>query len=207
MKIVKLLVVMGFYIGFYANAQSVTPQKKWLNDTISFKAKKLQQLYLLSTAVSVYESDNYKQQFFYEFPKTFKLFNELYGYDNIRNKPGPLSTKALEHINLFNGLVNINDSIYYKKIVSIAIGGLWDEDAVGFFQEGLRSRVLTNPKLTVYILKTMNDIKIRSFWLFYFDGPVVRKQISEPLQTIKEINSRIYNLMIEGHEDALKLDK
>jgi len=171
--------------------------------TLQAKAKKLKQLYLLSTSSSKEASIVYKEQFFIEFPQTFNQLLELYGYND--NKPAVLYFEGENHIlKLFNNLDNINDTLYYKKIISIAIGGHWDADAVNYFQYGLRKRVLNDPELTVYILKDKSEKDIKSFWFFYFDGAHPQKQIVEQLLKIRYINSNIYDLMIEAHNDVLK---
>lgn len=206
MKISKILIVLLLNIGGYVNAQSLVHSNGHSNDSLNLKAKKLKQLYLLSTASSKDVSNIYKQQFFDCFPNTFKQLDELYGdHEGADHKPAPLNDQAEKHIaDLFNNLDDINDTLYYRKIVSIAVGGHWDADAVNFFQHGLRSRVLGNMALTVHILKGLSNDKIQSFWYFYFDGPVVKKPIGESLQKIKAINNRIYDLMVKAHDDAFK---
>jgi hypothetical protein len=108
---------------------------------------------------------------------------------------------------LFNELNTINDTLYYRKIVSVAIDGHWDGDAVNFFQHGLRNKVLNNPALIVHVLKGMSNGRIQSFWYFYFDGAHPKKQIAEPLQKIRFINNKIYDLMIKAQTDVLKHSK
>ena len=206
MKISQLLVIVVLGTSCYANEQNTSKSNQYSNDSLAIKAKKLKQLYLLSTSSSSDVSNIYKQQFFDEFPCTFKQLDELYG-DNldVHHQPALLVGQAQPHIiNLFNEITTINDTPYYKKLVSIAIGGHWDGDAVNFFQHGLINKVVSNPKLIVHILKGLSNDKIQSFWFFYFDGAVVEKKIDEPLQKIKAIDNTIYNLMVKAHDDAFK---
>lgn len=204
MKIAKLIVILILNAGFYANAQSTAVSNNHSNDSLSLKAKKLKHLYLLSTASSNDASDVYKQQFFDCFPNTFKQLDELYG----DHKSAPLNDQAEQHIvDLFNNLNNINDTLYYRKIVSIAVGGHWDADAVNFFQHGLEAKTAINPNLIVHVLKSLSNEKIQSFWYFYFDGAHPKKQIAEPLQRMKAIDSKIYSLMIEAQDDVLRHSK
>jgi hypothetical protein len=206
MKIAQLFIVTILSTSFYANAQNVSVPSRYSNDSLVNKAKKLKQLYLLATSLSGDASKIYKQQFFDEFPNTFKQLNELYGDDSdIHHKPALLIGQAQPHIlNLFNEINTVNDTLYYKKLVSISIGGQWDADGVNFFQHGLISKVLNNPELTVDILKNMADNRIQSFWYFYFDSPHPEKQIPEQLQKIKSIDTKIYNLMVKAQNEVLK---
>jgi hypothetical protein len=209
MKIAKLLILIVFHLSFYANAQSVVVSNKHLNDSLNLKATKLKRLYMLSTSSSKDVSNIYKQQFFDAFPNTFQQLDELYGdHLDAHHKPAPLNDQAEQHIvDLFNKLNTINDTLYYRKIISISIGGHWDGDAVNFFQEGLRNKVLKDPAIVVDILKHISNARIQSFWYFYFDEPYPEKKLPEPLQKVKSIDIGIYNLMIKAHNDALKQNK
>jgi hypothetical protein len=195
----KILIIISIVFTFNihsAKTQNQLDSKEKFSDSITLKAKNLKRLYLLSTSSSG-ANEIYKQKFFYEFPNTFGELDEIYGYN--KNKPAPLYREAQTHIiGLFNNLNEIiNDTVYYKKIVAIAIGGHWDGDAINYFQNGLIQKVDSNPKLIAHLLKNMPDKKIKSFWFFYFDGPHPKKQIAAPLQKIKQVSKKIYDLMIE----------
>lgn len=171
-------------------------------DSVSVEVEKLKRLYLLATNSSVFK-EKYEQEFFDEFPNTFDQLNKLYGYDSTTDK-GPLYFEAENHIiKLFNNLKTINDTLYYKKIVLIAIGGTWDGDAINYFQNGLHAKVENDPGLIVYILKSMNAQDEESFWRFYFDEPHPPKAIPGSLMKIRALNEKIYWSMIKAHNAAL----
>jgi len=186
----------------------IVPERNLQVDSIALKAKQLKRLYLLSTASSKEVSYNYREQFFKEFPNTFNQLLKLYGYDNKNSKPNILYYEAPNHIlKLFNNLSEVNDTLYYRKIIQISIGGRWDADAVNYFQNGLRHRILDNPELAVYVLKHTPHDKVKSFWYFYFDGAHPKKEIPEQLKRIRSIDSEIYNLMIVAQDEVLKNSK
>jgi hypothetical protein len=198
MKLFSLLVIT-----LILNITTDKCQAQSKADSLTVKVNRLKQLYLLSTSSSQDNADIYKQQFFNAFPNTFKELNEIYGYET--NKPSPLYFEVEHHIyELFNNLNNINDTLYYRKIISIAIGGRWDADAINIFQEGLRNRILNNPELAFYILKRMPDDKISSFWYFYFDTIHPKKEIPGVLLKTQNVNKHIYDLMIEAQKQVLK---
>ncbi len=204
MRIYCLIALIFFFNISTSKAYLILNEKAPIQDSIIVKAKHLRELYKLSINSSS-KTQIYRKQFFDLFPNSFKELNDLYGYNNCIE--APLYSQVKNHIfELFNNLNNINDTLYYKKIVSIAIGGHWDADAVDAFQEGLRKRVLRKQDLVVYLLNELPDKKIKSFWYFYFDGVHPSKQIAEPLLKIKENNLKIYNLMIEAHKNVLKYD-
>jgi len=203
MKAFNLLIIALIFNIATGKCQSQSLMIHSQADSTTIKANRLKRLYLLSTSSSNGNADIYKLQFFDAFPNTFKELNEIYGYET--NKPSPLYFEAEPHIyELFNNLNNINDTLYYRKIISIAIGGRWDADAVNMFQEGLRKRVLNNLELTIYLLKRMADDKISSFWYFYFDGVHPEKEIPEALLKLTTLNKHIYDLMIESQKKVLK---
>ncbi|MBC7398323.1 MAG: hypothetical protein H7289_00145 [Mucilaginibacter sp.] len=171
---------------------------------LSAKAKKLKQLYLLVTKST--NSEIYEEQFFNEFPNTFKELNELYGYE--KDKPAPLYYDGLEHIyELFNNLKSINDTLYYKKIVSIAKGARYDADAVSYFQSGLRDKVLANPKLILFILKNKPEKEVIGFWSFYFDyenSSARKKNYIELIKKIPAQNKNSIRFITAGYEKSTK---
>ena len=186
----------------------IVRQRSLRVDSIALQARQLKRLYLLSTASSKEVSYNYRQQFFKEFPNDFNQLLNLYGYDDKNSKPSILYDEAPNHIlKLFNSLSDINDTLYYRKIIQVSIGGHWDADAVNYFQHGLRERVLDKTELTVYLLSHIPEDKIKSFWYFYFDGVHPEKQIPEQLLRIKSIDSKIYGLMIEARNEVIEHEK
>lgn len=193
-KLYGLLVVVFIVPALFSSCYAQTAKTRGSNDSIQLKAQELKELYFKATN-SPGISDMYKQQFFDAFPNTFKELNELYGYNN--HKPALLYNNFVEHIcNLFNNLDDVvEDTLYYRKIISIAMGGHWDADAVACFQDGLREHVLAKPKLVVYLLKGMPDKQIKGFWYFYFDAIFPEKAIPEKLSVIKEADTHMYSLM------------
>lgn len=199
--LVMSLLLNFLQVGTSAATPSMLKSAALAGDSLTLKAKKLKHLYMLAKNSSGQKEIN-EENFFNEFPGTFNELNLLYGY--IENKPAPLYEESELHIlGLFNTLTAINDTVYYKKIISIAIGGHWDADAINFFQHGLEQRVITKPELTVSILKKLPNSQISSFWYFYFDGPHPQKQIDPALLKIKLIDKKVFDLMIKSQAKVL----
>ncbi|HEY4937136.1 MAG TPA: hypothetical protein VII44_11175 [Puia sp.] len=117
--------------------------------------------------------------------------------------------------------------MYYKKIVSIAIGGYWDADAVNAFQEGLRKRVY---KITITLKKSEQqgsgqlisvireykefeldrtwhflNVKCEEKWgrkLNSFDCVRISKRSPDYLKYIKDLQHKKYN----KYDDLLSTD-
>ena len=105
---------------------------------------------------------------------------------------------------LFNNLKVVNDTLYYQKIISIAVGGHWEADAENYFQEGLRNRVIKNSSLTFELLENSSDEEIKSFWYFYFDEPNPDENIPKEFNNMKIVSPKIYSLMEVAHKEVLK---
>ncbi len=173
------------------------------NDSLIAKAKRLQQYYNYSKEVS--SGELFRKLFFEEFPNSFQELNAIYGYNN--DTAALLYYNSMDHINTLFDVNNINDTIFYKKIINISIGGHWDADAVEIFQDGLRKRVLLKPELVTYILEVYSKENIRKFWYFYFDGVFPPKKMPEELKSIKHINPEIDKLMIQAFHEIKPKNK
>lgn len=176
-------------------------QKQSTTESLNKRAGRLKLLYAKATG-SAHNYKLYQPQFFNEFPSTFREFDALYGYRN--GTAAPLYHEAESHIiGLFNSMEVVNDTLYYNKLISIAIGGEWDADAVNFFQGKLGDRVCKNMALTVYLLDKLPIEKVRSFWFFYFDGVHPKKQIEPCLRPLADSNPAMYKIIVEAKRKVI----
>jgi hypothetical protein len=167
-----------------------------VNYSDSIWAQKLRRLYSLSTSEN---SKGARQEFFYSFPGNFQDLNRLYGYNG--SKRGPLYMDAVNHISyLFKDFAAVKDTIFYKKIIDISIGGHWEADAINYFRKALKEKVGAKPYLVFYLLKRIQGKQIGEFWFFYFDEPLPANKIPGNLLFIKETDKNMYELM----EQSLK---
>jgi hypothetical protein len=168
------------------------------------KSKRLKQLY--NMAVNSSNGDFAKQQFFNEFPNTFKELNDLYGYET--NKPAPLYEDGIGHIHeLFNNLTNINDTLYYKKIIAIATDAHYDADAINYFHDGLQKRILDKPALALYLLRDKTEKDIINVWAFYFDyenSSIRKDNYNALIKLMPPDNKKMIALITTGYQKSTK---
>lgn len=149
------------------------------------------------------ERTKYERLFFKYFPDTFARFDSLYGYKEVSPDSAvymPLYDSS--HLDtIFPNLDSIDKTIFYKKLINVSIGGHWDSDQVDVLQHDLIEKVRSHVALTEKILKTYNDDKIKSFWLFFFDMENPSAVDWSFLKKLK--NQRIILLM----DQARKIDK
>ena len=200
MKFCYYILTVFSLIAFQAKAFVTFPQEL-SKDSLNAKAKRLKELYFISTLHSNL-SEMYQEDFFYEFPNNFNELVKLYGYDNPGY--GPLADSCYGHISkLFFKIKNGNDTVFYRKIVAISIGGYWQGDGVNFFQDELQHKILSNLGLAVFTLQNVPENKIKSFWRFYFEGPVPKNNYDKELDKIKFIDEKIYNIMKQAYKEVL----
>ncbi|MES2808909.1 MAG: hypothetical protein V4619_09815 [Bacteroidota bacterium] len=177
------------------------------NRATEAKALRLKRAYQQATTSA--DKKRNELQFFNEFPNTFNELNALYGYVN--DKPAPLYHDAVNHIlNLFNNLKTVKDTLYFKKIVSIAKNAYWDADAVSYFQDGVQKRVVTNPGLTLYVLRSLTEKEITGFWAFYFDyedATIRKSEYTDLLKRLSKIDKNAVRLIDAGYTRSTNLWK
>lgn len=118
--------------------------------------------------IELYDSKNCKE-FMNVFPNNFKAFNKLYGYDEKKGER-VLFSKGNEHISYFFNCSEVSDLEKLNKVIQIGIGGKWEADIVGMFQDLSFELVKDNPNKTKEILDNLTDQKASSFWYFLLDG-------------------------------------
>jgi len=154
----------------------------------------LKEYYSLATTSA--DRNLYKGRFFEIFPNNFQLLDSLYGWDETKDFPRPLYSEATSHIDLFFDTFGIVDKdTFVKKVINISINGRHSADAINWFQQNLRGFFSNNTELFLKTLESYTDIKIKSFWHFFFDNFAFGHFVS--LENYKEVYERIKQLNFE----------
>ena len=145
-----------------------------------------------------------KQSFFDAFPRTFDQFQLLYGFDDVEGA-APLYDNAVDHIpKLF---FRLGDAIpkerFLQKIVSIAIGGRWDADAVNYFQRGLRQTVMRDVTGAAAVIGTLSEEDQLAFWYFFLDGLHPNAEIPNELGSLESTSPAVYKHLVQAQENVL----
>jgi len=122
------------------------------------------------------EQNNYTT-FFKIFPNTFTELKEMYGYDTEKG-PKPLYYVHYQHIHyLFENRKKTNIKVFTEKVYNIAKNGVWESDAVGFFQDYLSKMIIEEPNVFVDVLTTKSNKEVKGFWYFVFDTPLSKNDL------------------------------
>ena len=176
-------------------------QKSLNNVALKQKAEKLKLYY--KNSVKGPDTLRYQALFFKEFPEKFLYFQDLYGFKD--TTVNILYHEAPEHLDLFNRINCVEDTLYYEKIINLAMNGKWEVDAVNYFQSGLRENFEKKPALAFTILSRKIDADIRNFWFFYF-GARFPANMEIPLKfaPMEKDYPRVYTVMDKTLKEVKK---
>ena len=212
---IYILMTCSFFLLF---SFGFKPEKKYLvnkpqlshnrnfHDSLLIKKRaKLLKIYFSRLPDSVAQ-----EMFFNYFPRTFKDFKDIFGYQKIdayNLKFGPLYDESQDYIDaFFTKLLNINQAIIIKRVINIAQDGQWQYDGVNIFQLYLQENMNHYLKSYLEELTTKNDKLICGFWHFYFDGPHPEKYIEDYkllYMKIKKIDITMAELMKQSYQQLL----
>lgn len=133
-----------------------------------------------------YQENNY-ERFFELFPSSFRIFMDYYGYTD---KPMPLYSQGLNHVNyLFSNGLKIDEK-HLKKLFAIAKNAVWEADAPNYFQNNLSDLILKYPQEMVSFLDKQDKKEIEHFW--YFVVYALYPNALDNIAHYQRIRNRIY---------------
>ncbi|SFU20248.1 hypothetical protein SAMN04489724_0279 [Algoriphagus locisalis] len=116
-----------------------------------------------------YTSNN-EAQFLEQFPANFQLFMAYFGWDSDSNQANPLYEESNEYIVYFFDLLSQSKHRDFKsKLVGIATNGVWQEDAVNYFQNSALEYIKRNNSYR--LIDELSSEQAKSVLFFLFDGP------------------------------------
>lgn len=141
----------------------------------------------IATLKEAYNKKDYPT-FYKVFPNSYKELLSIYGFDD-KTGEKPLYTLADKHIDYFFEFADhIALDEFIRRCYKIAENGIWEADAVAYFQINLTNLVIEHPKDVVEMLNTLSKKEEKEFWFFLFDGPVAGYNILKNPKFISFIN-------------------
>jgi hypothetical protein len=140
--------------------------------------------------------------FFKLFPSTWMEFKYLY-------EKTPLYQDNGGHLEAFKQLFgSIPDSLYFDKVISISVGGIWNADAVNFFQYHVHHITLKKPKTMLERLSKQTKGYQLRFWQFYWTSLPANYRSKEKYDELRAIlfaiSPQVTEIMDIGFEYAWK---
>lgn len=116
-----------------------------------------------------YTSKN-EAQFLEQFPADFQQFMAYFGWDSDSSQANPLYEESNEYIVYFFDLLSQSKHRDFKsKLVGIATNGVWQEDAVNYFQNSALEYIKRNNSYR--LIDELSSEQAKSVLFFLFDGP------------------------------------
>lgn len=153
------------------------------------------------TLNTYYNTDT--KQFFHAFPDNYTDFVALYGYSEAPDTLAILYSDALKHVDeFFATRTEVDDAVFFNKLIDLSIKGHWQADGVSYLQDGLRKCFLENENAMKDLLSKRTTDEQYAFWCFYFDGPHPDKA-KPPIEYYKQFGA-MYNTIKQAHQATLK---
>ncbi len=147
-------------------------------------------------------------QFFELFPDDFGTFHKIYGN---QEEPILYPTRSYSYM-LHFFLPELRKAIpteeYYKKMIGVGVGGLWEADEIGALAHHLWKLIPENVPLSIKVLGEYEEKEIRSFWYFLYDGPhpghrLKREHFEELYPRVRDIDPDIAKQLKQAYAQLL----
>lgn len=150
-----------------------------------------------------FDNSNKQREFFDAFPKTWMEYIVTYQYIPDKKKAN-LYDIAHKHVDAFSDLTQIPDSLYYGKLVNIAVGAMADADAPSYLRSCLRYRMKNNSEKIFDVLSHFRKGHRFEFWEFYWSNIVVSADIPKELDYLAELHKECHPEEVQIMKDAFK---
>ncbi len=146
-----------------------------------------------------------QKKFFDAFPNNWMEFITTYQYVDKKGYDLRMYSIAEEQIRALGSRVTlIPDSIYCKKLVNIAIGGVWGADAPNYFQMLLHKIMWEKMEGMLEVISHLRKGNQFQFWLFYWSNIVKSKSLEVEYKRLLKLNLDIFPKEMEIMAMAFK---
>ena len=152
------------------------------------------------------ESKETQMAYFEAFPNTWMEYIVTYQFvpDDKEGRKN-LYSVGHKHMHAFEYKLNlIPDSLYYKKLVNIAIGARKDADAANYLQGCVESHMIDHSEQILNALAPLRKGHRFEFWEFYFSNIIAVETIEEELNRLVELHKDCHPEDVQMMKDAFK---
>jgi hypothetical protein len=142
-----------------------------------------------------------QKAFFDAFPNTWSEFITTYQYVSKKDYDLTMYRLAQKQIEALGGRVTlINDSLYCRKIVNVAIGGVLDADAPSYYRDLLHRVMWDKMDVMLYTISQLRKGHQMLFWQFYWSSNVKSKPLETEFYRLSKLN-------IDSYPEEMKIMK
>lgn len=152
------------------------------------------------------ESKEAQMAYFEAFPNTWMEYIVTYQFvpDDKEGRKN-LYSVGHKHMHAFEYKLNlISDSLYYKKLVNIAIGARKDADAANYLQGCVKDHMINHSEEILNALAPLRKGHRFEFWEFYFSNIIAEETIEEELNRLVELHKDCHPEDVQMMKDAFK---
>ena len=152
------------------------------------------------------ESKEAQMAYFEAFPNTWMEYIVTYQFvpDDKEGRKN-LYSVGHKHMHAFEYKLNlIPDSLYYKKLVNIAIGARKDADAANYLQGCVKDHMINHSEEILNALAPLRKGHRFEFWEFYFSNIIAEETIEEELNRLVELHKDCHPEDVQMMKDAVK---
>ena len=152
------------------------------------------------------ESKEAQMAYFEAFPNTWMEYIVAYQFvpDDKEGRKN-LYSVGHKHMHAFEYKLNlIPDSLYYKKLVNIAIGARKDADAANYLQGCVKDHMINHSEEILNALAPLRKGHRFEFWEFYFSNIIAEETIEEELNRLVELHKDCHPEDVQMMKDAFK---
>ena len=196
MKKIFLFAIVTLFTAFSANAQYFQVDTAKLNT--AYRA-----------LVNEPDKKENQLQFFDAFPCNWREFITTYGFSSriLGQCPhdGYDYTKysaSKSHIEALGSISLVNDTVYCRKLVNIAVGGIYEADAPNFFNSLLHRVMSKKMDVMLYTVSRLRKGHCMQFWQFYWSSNGKSDELEREFAHLYELNIGKYPDMMKMMEIA-----
>ncbi len=160
----------------------------------------------LNQAYAALQADPCKdnqQRFFDAMPKSGQQFMRLYGYLSRDDFDTTMYNRASQHLEALAALDAIDDTLYCRRLVRLAIGNSYNCDAPNYLQMLLHQKFCMpnpdlngNPNTLLHVISLMPRGYQMQFWQFYWSNDPFSIGYADELELLTIITSISYPDMV-----------
>ena len=190
MKKIFLFAIVTLFPAFAANAQYFQVDTARLNTAYR-------------ELVDNPDSMEKQEAFFNAFPNNWSEFITTYGFCSKDGYDLTMYSAAYEHIAAFGSKMSlINDTVYCRKLVNIAVGGVYGADAPNYFKTALHRTMQEKEGVMLYCISKLRKGHCMQFWQFYWSCNGKSDDFEKEFVHLYELNAGKYPDMMKTMEIA-----
>ena len=132
-----------------------------------------------------------------EFIITYGFCSEIVGLSPCDGYDLTMYSASKSHIEALGSISLVNDTVYCRKLVDIAVGGTYEADAPNFFKSLLHLVMHKKMDVMLYTVSQLRKGHCMQFWQFYWSSNGKSSELEKEF-------THLYKLNVDKYPDMMK---